>query len=135
MRIGEFITKNRNKLIIICDPSNDKCLMAYRDKIVINQIKRSDGKNSYVVKRVLKHSTFQGAIDEFLVALIESFWVKVVDARVWLQWIDGALYNISKLFGKPPKDKNKQKKRFFDLSDSGVKPSEEVEDFTNKINN
>jgi hypothetical protein len=100
IRLGNLIHENRDKLIIILDPNTDKLIMAYKDKVVTSQIKQVSGKKSKVVKSVLKHSQFKSNIDEFLSGLSESLKLKVADANSFFQWVDGAIFNISKKLRK-----------------------------------
>lgn len=104
-KIGKFILDNKNLLVIVCDPSSDKLLAAYKGKVVVNQIRSASGKSEDVVRKVLKHSTFKNYIDHLILAIAYSLEMKIEQGNVFFQWIDGALYAISKAL--PIKHKSK----------------------------
>lgn len=99
-RIGRFIHANKRFLIIIADPATDKLLMSYKDKVVINRIISADGYKHKVVKKILRKSTFENNIDRFIASLAESLKLRLADGNAFFQWVDGALFNISKFFDK-----------------------------------
>lgn len=99
IRIGEFIHDNRNMLIIVCDPKTDKLIMAYKDKIIVNQIKSVE-KTKPIVKSVLRHSTFETYIEKFISGLAQSLELSIKEGNQFYQWIDGCLYNLSKVLSK-----------------------------------
>jgi len=103
-RIGYFLSNHKDLLIIICDPKTDKLMMSYRDKVVINKIKSATGLKTNIVKKVLKHSTFKRYIDQFIASLVESLDLSIKDGNLFWQWIDGALFNITKAFAKTKKE-------------------------------
>lgn len=105
IKIGDFILKNKNLLVIVCDPKSDKLLAAYKGKVVVNQIRSAGGKEEDVVKTVLKHSTFKRYIDHLILAIAYSLEMKIEQGNLFFQWIDGALFALSKAL--PIKHKSK----------------------------
>lgn len=94
--IGEFSLANRDLLIIIADPKSDNLFMSYNGVHAMNTIKGVDGQKMHVVKDVLNHSLFKKTSDTFLGALIDFMHLDSDKASQFLQWIDGALYNIAR---------------------------------------
>lgn len=96
LTVQQFAHKHRSYLVIVCDPKDDTIFVSYKDKHISAKIKSVDGKNHHVVKRVLKHSYFKTEIDRFLGGLIDALKCSLPDGINFYQFIDGALYNITK---------------------------------------
>lgn len=96
LTVQQFAHKHKGFLVIVCDPRDDTIFVSYRDKQVTGKIKSVDGKNHHVVKRVLKHSYFNTEIDRFLGGLMDALKSPISKASDFYQFIDGALYNITK---------------------------------------
>jgi hypothetical protein len=95
--IKDFLHKHlSDKLIIIADPSDDSLYMKFGKNFVLTKIKSMDGKNHKVVKNVLKYSRFKSNIDRFLGGMIDALQLSVQNGNQFYQWLDGALYAISK---------------------------------------
>lgn len=99
--LTEFAHQNPDLLIIVADPKTDKLFIGYKDKHVLNKINSAEGKKLRVVRNILKRSTFAGSIDFFQVALMETLQVPIMQKHfnLFLQWVDGAVYNIGKALG------------------------------------
>jgi len=94
--LSEFAHQNKDMLIIVADPKTDKLFVGYKDKHVLTKINSAEGRDLRVVRNVLKRSTFQSNIDYLQVALIEVLKVPLKNKyyNQFMQWLDGALYNI-----------------------------------------
>lgn len=97
LEIADFANKNKDLLIIIGNPHNDNLFMAYGGLQVVNRIKSADGLRRNVVKNIVRHSTFASNIDRFLVSLMDSLQLSIQKGNNFYQWVDGALYNVSKM--------------------------------------
>jgi hypothetical protein len=102
-QMKNILDRNRKFLIIVADPKTDLVTISYDGKYATALIKNTSGKKSNVVRRVLHKSTFGGAIDQFIASLSERMKCSVEDGNVFWQFIDGALFNISKLVSSPKK--------------------------------
>lgn len=95
--IKDFLHKHlSDKLIIIADPADDSLYMKYGKNFVLTKIKSMDNKNYRVVKSVLKYSRFKSNIDRLLGGMSEAMQLSIKDGNQFWQWIDGALFAISK---------------------------------------
>ena len=100
--IKEFSHANKNMLIIVCDPKTDRMFVTYKDFYVNGKIKSTQGKNTHVVREVLKNSRFKDSIDGFVGSLAETLSLPLLKANDFYKFIDGAVFNIAKaLRGKP----------------------------------
>lgn len=95
LTVPEFAEANKDLLIIVCDPKEDTITVSYKKWHVNGKIKSASGKNPNVVKQVLKHSQFHTSIDDFLVAVAETLHINMKVGNQFLQFLDGALFNIS----------------------------------------
>ncbi len=96
LSVPAFASANKNLLMIVCDPDSDRIFVTYRDKYVNGKIKSATGKNTHVVKEVVKYSRFPNAIDDFITALVETLHLPLKNGNQFFQFIDGAVYNIGK---------------------------------------
>jgi hypothetical protein len=120
--LSEFAHQNPDLLIIVADPKTDKLFIGYKDKHVLNKINSAEGKKLRVVRNILKRSTFAGSIDYFQVALMETLQVhlKQKHFNLFLQWIDGAVYNIGKALGADKKHPQRVKSEPVGQKSTGV---------------
>jgi len=103
--VKEFVHANKNLLIIIADKKTDRIFVAYNDKIVNGTIKSLEGKNSHVVRDVLRFSRFNQNIGQFVAALVETLHIPLTEKNIneFFKFIDGALYNIARATRKVKK--------------------------------
>lgn len=96
--VKEFVHANKNLLIIIADKKTDRIFVAYDDKIVNGVIKSVEGKNSHVVRDVLRFSRFNQNISQFITSIVETLHIPLTEKTVnhFFKFLDGALYNIAK---------------------------------------
>lgn len=95
--INEFMHRNKNLLIIVADPKDDTVFVGYKDKRTGGKIVSMKGDKPNLVKNVLKSAGFDRHIDDFLIGLAEAIGVKkLVHANNFLQYLDGALFNLAK---------------------------------------
>lgn len=88
---------NKDLLIIVADPKDDSVFVSYNDKHAGGKIASLKGDKPRLVKNILKSSGFDRHIDDFLISLAEAIGVKkLVDANNFLQFLDGALFNLAK---------------------------------------
>lgn len=96
--VGEFAHQHKNLIVIVADPEDDTIFVAFNDRFASGKIKTTDGKNARVVRDLMRTSDlFSSNIDRFLMSLVEVLRVRHMNAGVnnVLQYLDGALYNIS----------------------------------------
>lgn len=98
--IREFGHQNKDLLIIVCDPKEDRMYVSYKDKFVNGRIKSASGKNEHVVKNVIKASRFHVSINDMIVAIAETLNVPLKTGNQFYQFIDGAIYKIGKSLQK-----------------------------------
>ncbi len=98
--IREFGHLNREFLIIVCDPKSDRMYAMYKDKFVNGKIKSMDGKNTHVIRNVLKYSLFEKSIDGFIASLMETLHLPILKANLFYQMVDGFMFNIAKSMRK-----------------------------------
>lgn len=100
--VPEFTRANKDLLIIVADPKNDRMFVSYKDKFVNAKIKSPTGKNTHVVRDVLKYSRFNESIDQYMTALVEALQLPIWKGKSnqFYQFIDGAVYNIAKALRK-----------------------------------
>lgn len=101
--IPDFAHANRKLLMIICDPENDSITVCYKDRFASGKIKSATGKSTHVVKDVLKHSRFERTIGDFIGTIAETLNLPLVKGNQFYQFIDGALYKISKALSEVEK--------------------------------
>lgn len=95
--VPDFAHQNKDLLVIICDPKSDNIFVAYNDALVSGRIKSiKTNKKAFIVRNVLKFSKFKSEVDGFLGALVETLHLPVEKGNDFLQFLDGALYNISR---------------------------------------
>lgn len=94
--VKQFAHNHKHYLVIVCDPKDDTMFMSYMDKQVAGVIKDVDGVRREVIKKVLKHSTFESAIDRFLASFMDLLKIDLIYFSDFGKWIDGALFAISK---------------------------------------
>lgn len=106
LNVQEFAHRHKNYLVIVCDPKDDTIFVAYKDKEIAGRIKSADGVEYNVVKNVLKHSTFERTIDQFLGGIIETMKIPITKQQVsdFLKFIDGAIFRITKSLKFTSKD-------------------------------
>lgn len=101
--VPEFAQKHPELLFIVCDPKTDAIFVGHKNEMVLGNIKSADGKKMKVVRDVLDHSQFKGAINPFITGLLEALQLPLRAGNLFYQFIDGALYNISKSLMRRPK--------------------------------
>lgn len=96
--VGEFAHANSNLLVIVMDPKDDSIFCAYNNRVAGGRIKMPDGKQSHVVRDLLKQSRFASNIDGTLMSIMDTLQLRRLSWSVnnVLQFIDGALWNISR---------------------------------------
>lgn len=94
--VQTFAQKHRSMLVIVLDPRDDTAFISHRGKQVCGKFKSLDGKNHHVVKNVLKHSVFEREFDRLVGGLMEMMKLPLEHGAPFFQFLDGALYNISK---------------------------------------
>lgn len=104
--IKEFGHINKDLLIIVCDPKTDRMYAMYKDRFVNAKIKTTSGKQSHVVREVLRHSQFEKNIDGFLGSLMETLQLPIMKANQFYQTIDGFLFAIAKSLRKKRSEKH-----------------------------
>lgn len=98
--IQEFCHSHRNYLVIVLDPKDDTMFVSYKDKQISGKIKSADGVERRVVKKVLKFSTFESAIDRFIGGIMDVLKLPLKEGSDFYKFIDGALFNIAKALKK-----------------------------------
>jgi hypothetical protein len=101
--VPDFAQKNKNLLVIVCDPKTDMIFVGKGGEMVLGRIKSADGKQMSVVKNVLDNSQFKTAVNPFIVALLEALQLPMKAGNLFYQFIDGALFNISKALARKKK--------------------------------
>jgi hypothetical protein len=98
MQIADFAHAHKDLLVIVAFPHDDQIFIGHNDKHVFGRIKTVEGSKAHIVRDLLRASTFDREIDRFVVALMEAMRVRRMTAAVnnFLQFIDGALYNIAR---------------------------------------
>lgn len=109
--VSDFAFKHKHLLVIVLDPIEDTMFMAHRGRQVLSQIKYPDGKSHHIVKDVIKASQFKHYIDKVIEALVEALKTPLINPAVnqFVQWVDGALFNISKTVTEDKIEKEKAK--------------------------
>lgn len=116
MSVPEFVSANKDLLIIVADPKTDSIYVAYNNKIVAGNIKSADGKKLHVVRSVLKDSLFQKNIDLFIASIVDTIKLPLRKGNQFFMFLDGAIFNIAKSLAK----KNKIKSPFVPESHSDL---------------
>lgn len=96
--VGEFAHQNPDLIVIIADPKDDTVFVAYDDRFVSGRMKTEQGTDARILKDLMRSSRlFDSQIDRFLMGLMDVLKVRRMTYGVnnLLQFIDGALYNIS----------------------------------------
>lgn len=101
--VPEFAQKNPDLLIIVCDPKTDMIFVGHKGEMVLGNIKSADGKQMKIVRNVLDHSQFKTAINPFITGLLEALQLPLKAGNLFYQFIDGALFNISRSLMRKPK--------------------------------
>ena len=94
--VPEFMHANKNLLIIVCDPKSDRIFVGHRDRLVNGKIKSNTGKQTKVVRDVLRYSRFDKTIGDFIATLAETLNLPLLKGNQFYQFLDGAIYNIAK---------------------------------------
>lgn len=98
LAVGEFAHAHKDLIIIVADPADDSIFVAYNDRFTSGRIRTADGKEARIVRDLMSTSKFfDSNIDRFLMGLADVLQVKRLSFGVnnFLQYLDGALYNIS----------------------------------------
>lgn len=119
MDISEFAHANKDLLIIVCDPKTDNIFVGYKDKVVSARMKTADGKRMRVVKNVLIHSQFKKHVDPFLHGIAQALQLPFTKGNQFYQFLDGALFNISKALRKDKPQKGAVPSPFMESKGSG----------------
>lgn len=98
--IPAFMHANKNLLIIICDPKDDRVYAGFRDHFVNGKIKSVKGKSAHVVREVLKYGRFNTAIDGFMGSIAETLQLPILKANNFYKFLDGAVFAIAKSLRK-----------------------------------
>jgi hypothetical protein len=106
LTVPEFANRYRDLLVIVADPKTDNIFVGHGGKVVSGNIRSTTGKKAKVVKHVLSHSQFKSSIDEFITSLMETLKLPLKYGNNFYQFIDGALFNISKALRDKRKVKN-----------------------------
>lgn len=96
--VGEFAHQNPDLIVIVADPKDDTIFVAYNDRFVSGRIRTEQGTDARIIKDLMRTSRlFDSQIDRFLMGLMDVLKVSQMSVGVnnFLQFIDGALYNIS----------------------------------------
>jgi hypothetical protein len=96
LEVQKFAQAHKDLLIIVLNPKDDKLFMAHGGLQILSQVKSASGKNEHLVKNLLKHSRFESNIDKFITILADSLQLPLRKANSFYQWIDGALFNLTK---------------------------------------
>lgn len=110
IEVGEFAHQHKDLIIIVADPKDDTIFVAYNDRFAAGRIKTEQGTDARIIRDLMRSSRlFDSQIDRFLMGLMDVLKVNRFSRGVnnFLQYIDGALYNISqrhreKFTGTPP---------------------------------
>lgn len=97
--VGEFAHQNKHLIVIVADPKDDSIFVAYNDNFVSGRIRGIEGDKVHIVRDLMASARlFDSEIDRFLMGLMEVLKVRRLSAGVnnFLQYLDGALYNISR---------------------------------------
>lgn len=116
MSVPEFVSANKDLLIIVADPKTDSIYVAYNNKIVAGNIKSADGKKLHLVRGVLKDSLFRKNIDLFIASIVDTIKLPLRKGNQFFMFLDGAIFNIAKSLAK----KNKIKSPFVPESHSDL---------------
>lgn len=104
--VGEFAHQHKDLIIIVADPADDTIFVSYNDKFASGKIKTTEGKHAFVLKGLMETSDlFETNIDRFVASLVDVMKIKRMSVGMnnFLQYIDGALYNISNKHRKSAK--------------------------------
>jgi len=97
--VGEFAHQNKHLIVIVADPKDDTIFVAYNDNFVSGRIRGMEGDKVHIVRDLMTSARlFDSEIDRFLMGLVEVLKIRRLSAGVnnFLQYLDGALYNISR---------------------------------------
>lgn len=104
--VGEFAHQHKDLIIIVADPKDDTIFVAYKDRFASGRIRVPEGKDARVIRDMMKNSRlFDSEIDRFLMSLVDVLKINRLSFGVnnFLQFLDGALYNISQRHRKAAK--------------------------------
>ena|ERR1019366_3288928 len=96
LEVQTFAQAHKDLLIIVLNPKDDKLFMAHGGFQILSQVKSATGKNEHLVKNLLKHSRFESNIDKFITILADSLQLPLRKANSFYQWVDGALFNLTR---------------------------------------
>lgn len=104
--VPDFAHAHKDLLVIVCDPKTDNIFVGYGDQIVSGRIKTALGKELNVVRNVLDHSQFKENVNPFITGIMEVLQLPLKAGNQLYQFIDGALFAISKALrkDKPPEN-------------------------------
>lgn len=95
--LGAFASENKNLLIIVADPLTDYMFVAYKDKMVLGQVKSLEGSEQHVVKDVLKRSAvksqFDYALEMFLSGLSDLLKLGMKEGNQFYSFISNVLFH------------------------------------------
>lgn len=94
--LGAFASENKECLIIVADPKTDYLFVAYKNKMVLGQIKSLDGEPMSVVHGVLRQSImkskFDAAIDRFTGGLVDVLKLGLREGNQFYSFISDVLF-------------------------------------------
>lgn len=97
--VGEFAHQNKHLIVIVADPKDDTIFVAYNDSFVSGRIRGMEGDKVHILRDLMASARlFDSEIDRFLMGLVEVLKIRRLSVGVnnFLQYLDGALYNISR---------------------------------------
>jgi hypothetical protein len=103
LTVPEFANRHKDLLVIVCDPKTDNMFVGYGGAMVSGKIKSATGEKLHVVKDMLAHSQFKKNINPFLTGIMEIMQLPLKAGNLFYQFLDGAIFNISKVLVKHPK--------------------------------
>ncbi len=98
--VPEFAQKHSDLLVIVCDPKTDMIFVGHNKEMVLGTMKSADGKKLHIVRDILNASQFESNINHFITGLIEALQLPLKAGNMFYQFVDGALFNISKKLRK-----------------------------------
>ena len=112
LEIREFAHARKNQIVIVADPKDDRIFVGYNDRFVTGRIKTEKGDSAKILQDMMKSSAlFDSHIDRFLMGLSNVMRFRKLTHGVnnFLQFLDGALYNISQRHREKTKTSAKEK--------------------------
>src|SRR3990167_4059064 len=93
--VKDFAHENKKFLIIAADPKTNQVFCGYGDKMVLAELKDKYGQSWPIVRSMLSKTRFATGIDIFLGWIITALEVPSYAFKQFLQFIDGAIFNIT----------------------------------------